>query len=140
MVGKIRFSEIERIVPAQAGIYEIHTFAGTPLKVGISGNLRRRLLQHRASRQSALKLKAGGQRCNPSDVQSKGSILAKHLYYDTSLVADYDLKLEAGRQMFLEEKCYFIFDLTANRAEARELEKLREHQSQFRYVGNASKR
>src|SRR5882724_12066054 len=119
MIGEIRFSEIERNVPAQPGIYEIHTFTGTSLKVGISGNLRKRLLQHRASRQSALKLKAGGQRCNPSDVKSKESILEKHLYYDTSLVADYDLKSEAGRRKFLKEKCCFIFELTANRTEAR---------------------
>jgi hypothetical protein len=140
MIRKTRFSEIERDVPAQAGIYEIHTFTGIPLKVGIGGDLRKRLLQHRASKQSALRLKAGGQRCNPSDVRSKESILAKHLYYDTSLVADYDLRSEAGRRMFLKEKCYFIFELTANRAEARELEKLREDRSQFRYVGNVLKR
>src|SRR5208283_3689809 len=135
MIRKIRFSDIESIVPAQAGIYEIHTFTGIPLKVGISANLRKRLIQHRASRQSALKLKAGGQRCNPSDVQSKSSILAKHLYYDTSLIADHDLQSEAGRRTFLEEKCYFVFELTGNRAKARDLEKMRERQLQFRYVG-----
>jgi len=98
VIQKIRFSDIESIVPAKAGIYEMHTLTGIPLKVGISVNLQERLMQHRASRQSALKLKAGGERSNPKDVQSKSSILAKHLYYDTSLVADYDLKSEAGRR------------------------------------------
>lgn len=140
MVRKIRFSEIENVVPSRAGIYEVHTFAGIPLKIGMSGNVRKRLLQHRASRQSALKLKAGGDRCNPSDVQSKGSILAKHLYYDTSLAAECDLKSEAGRRSFLEEHCYFVLELTTSKAEARELEKLRERQRGFRYIGTVSKR
>lgn len=140
MSQKIRFSDIKTLVPAQPGIYEIHTITGIPLKVGIGGNLRERLLQHRASRQSGLKLKAGGQRCNPSDVQSKKSILAKHLYYDTSLAANYDLKSEAGRRMFLAKECYFTFELTSSSTEARELEKLREHQLQFRYVGDVLNR
>jgi hypothetical protein len=107
---------------------------------GISGNLRKRLVQHRASRQNALKLKAGGQRSDPNDVNSKSSILAKHLYYDTLLVADYDLQSEAGRRAFLEEKCYFVFELTRNRAKARDLEKMRECQLPFRYLGKVSKR
>lgn len=140
MMRKIRFSDIESIVRGKAGTYETHTLTGIPLKVGIGVNLRKRLMQHRASRQSALKLKAGGQRSNPNDVQSKSSILAKHLYYDTSLVADYDLKSETGRRTFLEEKCYFVFELTGNRAKARDVEKLRERQLQFRYVGKVSKR
>jgi hypothetical protein len=137
---KISLTEIESVVPAAAGIYEIHTLTGIPLKVGIGKNLRKRLLQHRASRQSALKLKAGGQRRNPSDVRSKGSILAKHLYYDTSLAAEYDLTSEAGRRLFLKERCYFIFEQTTSGAEARKLEEIRERQVRFRYIGNVSKR
>jgi len=58
---KIRFSEIETTVPpgAAPGLYEIVTDEGKLLKVGISGNLRRRLVQHRQSKQSRLKLKEG---------------------------------------------------------------------------------
>lgn len=68
---RIRFSEIETAVPSAPGLYEIVTDEGGLLKVGISGNLRRRFSQHRQSRQSRLKLKEGGDWSNPSDVMSK---------------------------------------------------------------------
>jgi hypothetical protein len=40
----IRFSEIEAKVPKEPGICEIHTDTGKALKVGISANMRKRLL------------------------------------------------------------------------------------------------
>src|SRR5688572_14697033 len=94
-----RFSEIEQHVPdGQPGIYEIHTTSGIRLKIGISSNLRKRLIQHRQSRQTALKLKPGGNRSNPQDVQSKQSILTQHLYYDAQIAPDFDLVSESGRR------------------------------------------
>ena len=140
VIKRIRFSQIENIGAGKSGVYEIHTNAGIPLKVGIGGDLLSRLLQHRASRQSCLRLKPGGQRCNPSDVQSKGSILAKHLYYGASIASGYDLTSEIDRQRFLEEECYIVFEVTGNEGEARRREKLREQTGQFRYAGRVLKR
>jgi hypothetical protein len=87
-----------------------------------------------------LQLKPGGQRCNPNDVRSKGSILAKHLYYDGSIASEYDLTSEMGRRRFLEERCYIVIELARNEEEARKGEKLREQTGQFRYVGPVLKR
>jgi len=141
MRRKIRFSEIESEVPEdQPGIYEIHTDAGIALKVGIGSKLRKRLLQHRASRDSALELKQGGSHDDPRDVRSKGSILAKHLYYDKSVSPNYDLETQAGRQMFLEQSCHIIFELTESLADASEEERCRERDGCFRYVGRVVKR
>lgn len=134
MEKKIRFSEIEVEVPARPGIYEIHTDTGIPLKVGIGGDLRKRLLQHRASRDSCLRLRPGGIRCNPNDVVSKGSILAKHLYYDRSITADYNLQMQADRRRYLIENCFIVFKLTETKEAARALEKVRENSGLFRYV------
>ena len=78
---KIRFSEFETAVPLAPGLYEIVTDEGKLLKVSISGNLRLRLIQHRQSKQSRLKLKDAGDWSNPSDVMCKQSILAKHLFF-----------------------------------------------------------
>ncbi len=133
MPTTVRFSQVKQVVPAGPGIYEIYTNTGTPLKVGIGHNLQKRLLQYRASRQSCLRLKLGGDRSNPEDVMSKGSILAKHLYYDPSLSIEHDLTTEAGRRSFLEESCLIAFEETKTREKARELEKLREHEKVFRY-------
>jgi hypothetical protein len=77
----------------------IHTNDGCALKVGIGMNLRERLSQHRDSLDSRLRLKPGGTRDNPDDVESKGSILAKHLYYDSSVTSGYDLKSEIVSRM-----------------------------------------
>lgn len=71
------FRDLEGI-PSSTGSYEIHTKGGVPLKAGISGNLRKRLIQHGDSKQSRLYLEPGGTRANPGDVRSKQSILAKH--------------------------------------------------------------
>jgi hypothetical protein len=108
---------------------------GVPLKVGIADDLRARLLQHRASRQSALKLKPGGDRSRPGDLESKGSVLAKHLYYDETVAPNHDLKTEVGRRAFLETGCVVRVEPTCTRQEARVLEKQREAAGVFRYVG-----
>ena len=60
----------------QPGIYEIHTIDGEILKVGIAGNLRKRLTQHCASR--GLRFDNGKSAEDPHQVRSKSSILAKH--------------------------------------------------------------
>ena len=137
----IRFIEIEGKVPREKpGIYEIHTDTGIALKVGIGSHLRERLLQHRASRDSALKLKEGGTRENPNDVESKGSILAKHLYYDESITRSFDMKTQAGCRAFLEQLCYIVFDVTDSLSAADEEEKRRERSGSFRYLGSVVKR
>jgi hypothetical protein len=140
MIQSIGFHEIENLASGRAGIYEIWMKTGIPLKVGISSDLRKRLMQHRASRQKALKLKPGGQWSNPGDVQSKASILAKHLYFDVSLVDDLELTLEADRKKFLEQRCYITFEYTANKQAARALEAARECTRQYRYLGTVCKR
>lgn len=76
-----RFSEIETAVQSAPGLYEIVTDEGKLSKVGISGNQRRGLIQHRPSKQSRLKLKDAGDWSNPNDVMSKQSILVKHLFF-----------------------------------------------------------
>lgn len=130
----IRFSEIERYVPALPGLYEIYKDDGAALKVGIGVNLRKRLIQHRKSRQSRLILRTGGDWNNPADVRSAQSILAKHLYFAGS-IDGYDLRTEAGRQAFLEERCYIRFRITANREEARLLERELEAGGAFPFQG-----
>jgi hypothetical protein len=139
MRQRIRFREIENI-EEKPGIYEIYTDSGVALKVGIATRLRKRLLQHRASRQSCLKLKPGGQWNNPNDVMSKGSILAKHLYYDGSITTEYDLSAETGRRAFLCERCYIVFEITRTKLEARELERDRESDGRYRYLKMVQKR
>jgi hypothetical protein len=140
MMSKVRFEKIENQIPSGPGLYEIHTDTGIALKVGIGVSLRKRLLKHQASRQSCLRLKSGGDRRNPDDVVSKGSILAKHLYYDQSITRMYDLQSEAGRRSFLFEKCHIIFRTTETKQAARELEKIRECGGAFRYVGRVTVR
>lgn len=139
-MSKVRFEEIENRIPSGPGLYEIHTDTGIALKVGIGVNLRKRLRQHLASRQSCLRLKSGGERRNPDDVVSKGSILAKHLYYDQSIAPMYDLRSEDGRRRFLFEKCHIVFRTTNTKQAARELEKLHECGGAFRYMGRVTVR
>ena len=131
----IRFGDIEARVPRKAGIYEIHTDSGIGLKVGIGGEIRKRLLQHRNSKQKCLELIVGGDRSNPSHVKSKQSILAKHIYYDREITSDYDLTSEAGRSRFLCDCCYIKFKVSASKADAKRLERVSEATGLFRYVG-----
>ncbi len=114
--------------------------SGEALKVGVGKNLLQRLKDHKASRQSGLKLKPNGDWNNPSDVDSKKSILAKSLYFDASIAENYDLTSEAGRRGFLKEQCYLVFEVTTSREEAEEREKIRELDGRSRYVGNVCKR
>ena len=137
----VRFDEIEaKVPPKKPGIYEIHTDTGIALKVGIGGNIRERLLQHRDSLQRALKPKVIGQWDSPANVVSKRSILAKHLYYDRSITSDFHLKSEEGRRAFLRDKCFIKFEVTQTREEARELERRWEKTGEFRYAGKVSLR
>lgn len=131
---KIKFSEIDDKVNDSSGVYEIFTNQGIPLKVGISKNLKKRLQQHRNSRQKYLKIKNHDLPASPSNIVSKQSILTKHLYFDKSITANYDLSKEIDRQNFLENECYIIITDTNSREEARSIEKEKEKMN-FRYVG-----
>lgn len=140
-VKKIRFSEIEIEVPQkQPGIYQIYTDSGTPVKVGISADIHRRLKEHRSSADRYLVWKEGASRDDPANVTSKRSILAKHLYFDTSITDEFDLRTEAGRRQFLSERCHVKFKTTESKNEARALEIPREHSGVFRYTGAPRKR
>lgn len=108
--------------------------AGVALKVGISIDIKKRLLRHRESKQSRLKLKPHGLWANPDDVRSKQSVLAKHLYYDTAIARDCDLTTEAGRRNFLNESCFVVIEYKAHSV-AKTLERERESSGKFRYVG-----
>ncbi|WP_301836168.1 hypothetical protein [Pseudidiomarina terrestris] len=117
------------------GLYQIHTFDGIPLKVGIAANLRRRLTQHGRSLQSKLKPIADCAVSDPHHLRSKQSILAKHLYFDRSLTEDYDLETEVGRQNFLAHQTYLLVTYTDTRDEALRLEKIAEAFDIWRYQG-----
>lgn len=133
---QIRFNKIiKNEVRNGPGIYEIWTDSGIRLKVGISKNLRKRLKQHAASRDSGLK-GLGSNPTEPAHLTSKASILAKHLYFDRDLTEtnDYDLTTEAGRNKYLADKCCIKFLVTKTRDEARELEKALEKSGEFRYA------
>ena len=135
-VVEMRFQDIEEFLkPKQPGIYEIRMLTGTPLKVGISRDLRKRLIHHRDSLQRHLKLRSDGTCEKPADVVSKRSILTKHLYFDYEIAPDYDLRNEDDRQRFLRECCKIFVQTTHTRAEARLLEIGRELNGGFRYTG-----
>jgi excinuclease UvrABC nuclease subunit len=132
---RISFSEITGKVGEEPGIYEIWTESGSRLKVGISQNLRKRLKQHAASRESGLKNLCSNPK-KPADITSKASILAKHLYFDRALpeAMGYDLCSGDERKKFLAEKCYIKFLVTKTRDEARKLEIEMEKTGEFRYT------
>jgi len=136
MKRRVEFEEIASEVPESSGIYEIHTNDGTPLKVGIARNLRRRLASHFVSRQSGLKARVRGTSswsC-PSEVVSKASILAKHLYFDRAISHAWCLRTENGRRSFLSSSCYIDFEPLPFEL-AKEQERIRERSGVFRYVG-----
>lgn len=122
-------------VATKTGLYQIFTDDGTPLKVGIATNLRARLRQHVRSAQKYLSFKTDAANASPTDVTSKRSILAKHLYFDQTLTNQHDLRLEADRQRFLMNDCYVLITYTQTRELARELEKKLENKRIFRYQG-----
>ncbi len=136
MKRRVEFEAIASEVPESSGIYEIHTNDGTPLKVGIAKNLRRRLTTHFVSRQSGLKAKVRGTSswpC-PSEVVSKASILAKHLYFDRAISSASCLQTENGRRSFLSSSCYIKFELLPLER-AKDQERVREKSGTFRYFG-----
>jgi hypothetical protein len=137
---KLRFDEIERSVPTSAGLYEIFTDHGIALKVGIAANLRIRLLQHARSSQQGLKIIRETNSPIPRDITSKKSILAKHLYFDTTITDSYDLKSEQGRRHFLLNCCHLVVQPTNTREEARIIEIALERSGAYRYVGRVSPR
>lgn len=132
---KIKYSEIKSCVRPEPGLYEIITHKGEPLKVGISKNIAKRLLAHGASKQNSLKLKDEALGYCLSNVVSKQSILAKHLYFDSSVAQGYDLTIEQDRVRWLENECYITVKYTRSREEARKLEKIKEANGHYRYVG-----
>ncbi len=132
---KVRFDEISEKVPARPGVYEIYTKDGIALKVGIASNLRQRLLQHARSSQNALKFAHDKVELGPGAVTSKQSILAKHLYFDSSISSECDLESEKGRQKFLTEFCYLVVSVTKTREMARTIERGKEAKGGYRYVG-----
>ncbi len=121
--------------PGACGIYEIVTADGIALKIGIARSLRRRLRAHGRSSQSRLRLRQDGSWASPSDVSSKQSVLAKHLYFDFDIASQYDLTTEDGRQRFLREQCQVRFIITESRDEARSIERELERTGQYRYCG-----
>ncbi|MEQ1935944.1 MAG: hypothetical protein ABL962_18975 [Fimbriimonadaceae bacterium] len=137
MIDEFRFSELRsRATLGYPGFYEILLNSGTPLKCGIASNLFERLRDHGASRQSGLKLKDKGNWSRPSDVKSKKSILAKHLYFDEQIAPSYNLKIQGERQRFLEECCKVRVRITESIESARALERDAEASGAYRYVGS----
>ncbi|EUJ11781.1 hypothetical protein Meth11DRAFT_2629 [Methylophilaceae bacterium 11] len=131
---RVTFADVITLVPKRPGLYEIYTLDGIALKVGISSNLRKRLIQHGESKQKYL-LCTSGDWSDPNSVTSKRSILTKHLYF--SQADGYDLKLESDRRRFLKQECYILFLATASREEARDLERRLEAEGKFQFVGRA---
>lgn len=76
-----------------------------------------------------------GEVSEPSHLQAKQSILAKHLYFDTALTNAFNLKSEQGRQDFLKDETYLLITATSNIDEARRLEKIAESSDMWRYKG-----
>jgi hypothetical protein len=121
------------------GVYEIRCPAGL-LKVGIAGDLRRRMRAHARSRQSGLVSSHRAPWTEPSRVKSSRSILAKHLYFDSSVAPSRNLITEAGRAGYLLKECQYRFKLTPTREVARVLEIELERTGTYRYVGAVMKR
>jgi hypothetical protein len=135
----LRFDEALERAPARPGIYEIKN-GQELLKVGIAANLRKRLRQHAKSSQKRLKGRMPPPWSDPQHVASKGSILAKHLYFDHAITRAYDLRSEADRVAFLKEQCWVRITMTRSKEAARHTEKSLEAAGTFRYVGTVIRR
>lgn len=137
MPAKLSIASAVEQAPNSPGFYRIYLHSGLLLKVGIGSNLKRRLRSHAASRDSGLKIRpdANLQNLVPSDITSKSSILAKHLYFDGALTKSYDLKTELGRRRFLFEQCYLFVQATDSVEMARAIESKYEDPNVVRYVG-----
>ena len=104
-------------VPKKPGLYEIYRNDGTPLKVGISKNLRRRLMSnHRLS-------------------STYNSTLACHMKRDKTLAPEYNLAKKSKRREFLENECYILWEVIEDEEELRRREKELEATGKFRYTG-----
>jgi hypothetical protein len=147
---RFSFNELANQVGEKVGVYEIWTKSGIGLKVGIARNLLNRLRKHAASRNSGLKIKDtrktiedGMDGITPTDVTSKSSILAKHLYFDDSLnikYREYNFKTQEGRSSFLHEQCYVVVREHSTIEDARHEEQQLEKKGTFRYVGRVVER
>lgn len=122
------------------GIYEIWLRPNIALKVGIASSLRKRLTIHMQSLQRRLKLKRNGHWSRPDDVLSKGSILAKHLYFDGEIAPNLNLKSEGDRQVFLRKRCEIRYRETGTREAARKIEITLEQSGAYRYVDRVRRR
>jgi len=136
---KIKFSEIKNLDNKKSGIYEIYTNEHIPLKVGISTNIKRRLREHKNSKQKYLKIKNHNLPISPNNIKSNQSILAKHLYFDSKIAPNFDLTKEKDRQIFLEEQCYIKFKYTTTKLTARKIE-IEKEKEDFRYIGKVKSR
>lgn len=102
--------------------------------------MQKRLRAHASSKQKYLQIKDKTSGELPSDLISKRSILAKHLYFDDEITSAYDLTTELGRQAFLKDECYLEITYTDSREIARKLEVKAEKLGIFRYRGRVIKR
>jgi hypothetical protein len=130
----MRFSEIPDDLRGRPGIYEIRSDL-TLLKVGMSVDLYRRLRDHARSPQRGLKGSAEPWE-NPSQVASKRSILAKHLYFDRSIAPEFDLRTEDGRRSFLETRCMVRYQVLPTEEAALAREQEMEERGGYRYLGD----
>ena len=135
----MRIDEAVVKAPSRPGLYQIK-MGREFLKVGISANLRKRLHQHAKSSQARLKSPLPEPWTDPNQVASKGSILAKHLYFDRQVTQVYDLCCEEHRVAFLREQCWVCFRPTRSREAARLLERELETTGKYRYVGRVVRR
>jgi hypothetical protein len=129
----MRFSDVPQSLRGRHGVYEVRFDSLTLLKVGMSGDLYRRLSDHARSAQLGLKGPPGPWE-SPKDVQSKRSILAKHLYFDRSIAPDLNLRTEQGRQAFLEGRCTVRYQVLPTTEAARALEQAMEKAGDYRYL------
>lgn len=142
---RIQFKKLKRDVEKDVGLYGIffrdRTGKVEGLKVGISKNLKRRLDSHFESRDSALKRKDGLKMTpeysdGPDGLVSKGSILAKHLFFDDELGREFNvnLKTKTGRKEFLNSHCFVLVQRTQSKKAAKVMENELEASNLFRYV------
>jgi len=126
----LRFDEIPASARGCPGLYEIW-YGRVRLKVGIAGDLAKRLRQHANSLQRRLKGPRHVPWTDSSVVLSKSSILAKHLYFDRSIEPQLDLRTEEGRRSFLA-KCHVRLEYLPTREDARQRERVLERRYRYR--------
>ena len=137
--GWRRFNGVPATLRGTVGVYEIAK-GRTLLKVGIANCLVKRLRQHSDSLQGRLKGPKREPWTTPSAVKSKGSILTKHLYFDTEIAPGFDLRKQEDRQHFLQQCCHVRWKAMPSRKAARELERKLEASGKYRYRGRVRER